>query len=346
MLIAILANFFLFLINFFTTFKKFIKMKHFMLPFAGLLFLCYSCTNEAPYTEASSDEMTEIRAMADDSCGYAGLIQKKISSCDSLRYYYIQLPESYDHTVSYPLLLVFHGKGSGLKNKACVWKERIGDWVDEHKFIAVYGRSYNDNHWYVDDACLTAVDEICYVETILNEMKASHNIIEEKIYAMGTSNGAGLCYSLVREMDDFAAIATFAAYKWEGYSFASVPKIPLMQIHGTEDGTIPYTGGTLFCLNFDNAYAACGDWALHNNCLSPLEPTLFEIGSYDINRSSWCSKKVSPVDGPTCKKCKKEVLHYKLNGIPHTIYDSISMIPGYKELINDHLFSFFKRHKL
>lgn len=63
-------------------------------------------------------------------------------------------------------------------------------------------------------------------------MKASHNIIEEKIYAMGTSNGAGLCYSLVREMDDFAAIATFAAYKWEGYSFASVPKIPLMQIHG------------------------------------------------------------------------------------------------------------------
>ena len=321
-------------------------MKHFIFPLAGLVLLFHSCSDPDYFINNADPISTETRTVFDDSCGYTGLIQKKITSCDSLRYYYIQLPESYDSSVSYPLLLVFHGKGSGNKNKACVWKERIGDWIDEKKYIAVYGRSYEDYHWYVEDACLSAVDEICYVQTILNEMKSTYNIKNDRIYAMGTSNGGGLCYSLVKEMDDFAAIATFAAYKWEDYDISSAPKIPLMQIHGTDDHTIPYDGGILFCLNFENAYTSCEAWAEHNTCLLPVVPSSYATGGYVIQIASWCSKKYVALDNPTCKKCKKEVLHYKLKDIGHTIYDEISAIPGYREYINDELFDFFKRNKL
>ena len=318
-----------------------------MLLLASLIFFCYSCTDEFQISEISPNEITEIRAMADDSCGYAGLIQKTITTCeDSLRNFYIQLPTPYDPTVSYPLLLVFHGKGSGNKNKACVWKERIGEWIDEHKYIAVYGRSYKDLHWYVEDACLTPVDEMCYIETILEEMKATYNIKEDKIYAMGTSNGGGLCYSIVKEMDDFAAIATFAAYKWEEYAIETAPKIPLMQVHGSTDNTIPYGGGTLFCLDFENAHLSCQQWASHNGCLLPPVEESVTISGKTIDITSWCSKKIVPVVAPPCKKCKKEVLHYKLNGIGHTIYDEIAMYPLYKDYINDRLFSFFNRNKL
>ncbi len=322
-------------------------MNHFILTLAGLVLLCYSCTNEFPHTQILATDITETRAATDDSCGYAGLIQKIITTCeDSLRNYYIQLPDTYDPTISYPLLLVFHGKGSGMKNKACVWKERIGAWIDENKYIVVYGRSYKDLHWFVNDACLSEVDEICYVEKILEEMKSEYNIKENRIYAMGTSNGGGLCYSLVEDMDDFAAIATFAAYKWEDYSITSAPKIPLMQVHGSEDHTIPYLGGILFCLNFENAYLSCQQWADHNGCILPPVSESVAISGKTIDITAWCSKKIIPLVVSPCKKCKKEVVHYKLNDIGHTIYDEISMYPEYKEYINNRLFGFFKRNSL
>ncbi|MGB4839686.1 MAG: hypothetical protein WBP08_11880 [Saprospiraceae bacterium] len=322
-------------------------MKYSYLLLASLLLSFFSCSTDLTKTDDTNYLNTETRAMTDDSCGYAGLIQKVITTCEALnRYYYIQLPDDYNPAQSYPLLLVFHGKGSGTKNKACAWKERIGDWINENKYIAVYGRSYKDLHWYVEGACLPVVDEVCYIEKIISEMKTDYNIYENRIYAMGTSNGGGLCYSLISQMDDFAAIATFAAYKWGDYSFTEVPKISLMQVHGTEDGTIPYGGGTLFCLNFENAYTSCAEWAEHNNCTVPVSGESTVVAGNEINIATWCSKKISPLDPAICKKCKKEVIHYKLNGIGHTIYEQISEYPEYKEYINDQLFSFFKRNRL
>lgn len=308
--------------------------------------LFYSCSdNEYPIIREYS-QPTETRAIYDDSCGYAGLVQKQFNTCGITRYYYIQTPDAFEPTASYPLLLVFHGKGSGNKNKACVWKERIGDWINEKNYIAVYCRSYDDFHWYIEDACLSEVDEICYVQTIINNMKSNYNIIDNKIYAMGTSNGGALCQDLVREMDDFAAIASFAAYKWESYDFGTVPKIPLMQVHGSEDNTIPYSGGDIFCLEFENAFVACHDWSVHNGCLKPPATPSVTISGNTIDLAAWCSKKyIHLSDTLGCRKCRKEVVHYRLNGIGHTIYDDISDIPGYREYINDELFAFFHRNK-
>jgi len=321
-------------------------MKHVMYPLAGLILSLCSCSQDFQIASEINQITTENRSIMNDSCGTEGLIQMTFGSCGVERKYYIDLPETYDPLQNYPLLLVFHGKGSGGSNKACQWKTRIGDWVDDNKYIAVYGRAYEDKHWYVDDACLSTVNDVCYVETILDSMKSLYNIDENRIYAMGTSNGAGLCYSLLKTMDDFAAIATFAAYSWEDYNIDSTTKTSLMQVHGTWDGTIPYAGGTLFCLDFINAFGSCQAWADYVGCTIPLVGETETIAGKTIDIGRWCSKKYSPLNPAICKKCKKEVVHYKLNGIGHTIYGEISVIPEYLEYINDQLFAFLKRNKL
>ncbi|MBL7821935.1 MAG: hypothetical protein JNK69_00890 [Saprospiraceae bacterium] len=321
------------------------KLLAYMFSFNLLLFT--ACNKENISNDIfNQDKPISALATAADNCATDGLIEKTITACGVERKFYIQLPVGFHPDSTYPLVFAFHGKGSGHKNKACAWKERIGEWVDENKFIGVYGRAYLDSFWYVHGACLEEIDDICYVENIKTNMESFYHIDASRIYAMGTSNGGGLTLDLSTQVNWLAAITTLAAYPWEVYPLDEVPVLPYFQIHGSLDGTIPYHGGTLFCLDFVDAYEACQDWATHNLCTATGIGTSFLIDTYVINKTSWCSPPVTPVLPVTCKKCKKETLHYELEGIGHTIYDQIAPIPGYKERINDDIFKFFKRHRL
>lgn len=318
-------------------------MKFFKVLFLCLLTFTFSCNDDILMSDLYQG-LSE-RSMPDD-CSAEGLIEKEIPVCGLERYFYIDLPEGYSPDSTYPLLLVFHGNGGGKTNKACAWKVRIGTWLDENKFIGVYGRAYDDDYWYVEGADLDPIPDSCYVAKILESMKTYYPIDEDRIYAMGTSNGGGFCYDILRRFEDFAAIATFAAYKWGSYEFDGVPKIPLMQVHGSEDGTILYTGGEAFGLDFMNAYESCQEWATHNGCLKSPVASVYTSGGTFINRWKWCPVNTFFVPGFDCKKCRKEVVHYKLNGIGHNIYGQISAIPELKEHLNDELFSFFRKHSL
>lgn len=308
-----------------------------------IVLLVYSCQkNEETITSTNLNQTLSTRA---DDCSTDGLIEKTFTDCGLTRKFYIQLPSGFNEDSTYPLLFAFHGRGSGMSNKACAWKDRIGDWIDEHKFIAVYGRAVGDSSWYIEDACLSYIDELCYINTIKTKMEYFYNINPQRIYAMGSSNGGALCMYAASNVDWLAAITCLAAYPWESYELSEVPSLPLFQIHGSLDGTIPYEGGTLECLEFDNCYSRCSLWAIHNNCLASPVNTSFTISGNTVNKSNWCNPKIGLI--PTCKKCaRKEVLHYKLMGIGHTIYSQIAGIPGYKERINDDIFAFFLRHKL
>ena len=75
--------------------------------------------------------------------------------------------------------------------------ERKNRCVDRwNRFIAVYGRAYNDMTWFIDSTCLENVDEECYVQNIRNQMTSLYKIDTQHIYWMGTSNGGGLCLDL------------------------------------------------------------------------------------------------------------------------------------------------------
>lgn len=306
------------------------------------IFLLASCQKE--HEELSNAVRTQQLVASGDNCATEGLIEKVFNDCGVIRKYYIQLPVGFNPDSTYPLLMAFHGKGSGVKNKACAWKERIGAWIDENRFIAVYGRAYNDMTWFIDSTCLENVDEECYVQNIRNQMTTLYKIDTQHIYWMGTSNGGGLCIDLSRKIHWVSAITSIACYPWNELHMEDIPQLPLFQIHGALDGTINYDGVEFNCLDFVNADSACQQWAVHNGCLiAPLCSSAI-IDGHVLNRSSWCGPKPALFAG--CLRCilRKEVLHYRLEGIGHQVYEEIGIIPGYKERLNDDIFNFFKRH--
>ena len=56
------------------------------------------------------------------------------------------------------------------------------------------------------------------------------------------------------------------------------------------------------------------------------------IDGHVLNRSSWCGPKPALFAGwSSLHSFRKEVLHYRLEGIGHQVYEEIGIIPGYKE---------------
>ena len=302
-----------------------------------LLSSCHKDNIVPPGRDLSKNPL-ESRAI--DGC--EGLIEKNITACGLSRYFYIDLPTGFHPDSVYPLVFAFHGRGNGLTNKACVWSERIGAWKDEFRSIAVYPRAYHDEHWYVGgDMDADPVPDICFVQPIKDQTTSHYLIDMNRIYAMGTSNGGGLCYWLAANVSWLSAIAPIAAYQWNGYDLEGPPTLPVIQTHGTADYTIPYSGGSgPFGLEFPGAFTADSTWAkVNNGCLATqLTNDLIVMGT-PITKYSWC-----PVicGGGFCISKRKTTVHLKLHGIGHTVYDLIS--PDVKEYMNNQIFYFFKQH--
>lgn len=314
-----------------------------LIAFYAIATLCLSTSCMKDHFETNSMNLSDDPLESRSAGACDGLIEKNITACGLSRYYYIDLPVEYDPDSTYPLLFAFHGKGSGFKNKACVWSERIGAWIDENRYIAVYPRAYNDSYWYVgSEMDADPVPDLCFVQKIKNQMESHYRIDTNKIYAMGTSNGGGLCYAIAANVSWLAAIAPVAAYQWEGYDLAEPPVLPVFQIHGTVDYTIPYYGGSgPFGLEFSGAFHADSTWAKDNNdCPAPYLINETIITGTPISRYSWCP--VICGGGGMCINKRKTVVHLKLEGIGHTVYDLIT--PEVKEYMNDQIFNFLIHH--
>ncbi|MBK8403183.1 MAG: hypothetical protein IPL25_03560 [Saprospiraceae bacterium] len=260
------------------------------------LLLFTACNKENISNEIfNQDKPINALATAADNCATDGLIENNhYLWCGKKILYSVTCRVSSDST--YPLVFAFHGKGSGHKNKACAWKERIGEWVDENKFIGVYGRAYLDSFWYV------------------HGVACSH-------YDAGSISVGSIS---IRRSSSPALLPDSWVVGW--------------------NHSIPWRN--IILLRFCGCLRSMPDWATHNLCTTTGIGTSFLIDTYVINKTSWCSPPVMPVLPVSCKKCKKETIHYQLEGIGHTIYDQIAPIPGYKERINDDIFKFFKRHRL
>src|SRR5207245_1696989 len=87
-----------------------------------------------------------------------------------------------------------------------------------------------------------------------------------RVYVFGHSNGGFMAFRLACDHgDQIAAIASFAGEMWKDPSKckggAPVP-VPVLQIQGTADGTVDYTGTA----SYPGAVATVSDWAKFDKC--------------------------------------------------------------------------------
>lgn len=174
------------------------------------------------------------------------------------RHYDYYVPAGLDSSKP-ALLFLLHGGGSepadltgesGFKAPYKVWMEI----ADSEKFIVVYPEgslnSAGDLGWNdcrADATTNPSLNDVDFIETLIDFFISTSNIDAERIYVSGTSNGGHMAIRLAFELaHKIAAIApVVAALPAVPVAGCAVPEQPLsvLFMNGTDDPLLPFMGG-------------------------------------------------------------------------------------------------------
>jgi len=139
-----------------------------------------------------------------------------------------------------PLVLMFHGAGSN--GAATESSTGITAAANRHSFIAVYPNA-NGKYWNLGGGGATGEDDVNFVSALLDRLDSTLCVNDDRIYATGGSNGGGFVARIGCELSDrIAAIAPVAGLYGRQPSCKPFRPIPVLEIHGTADQTVPYNG--------------------------------------------------------------------------------------------------------
>ncbi|PVH74779.1 carbohydrate esterase family 1 protein [Cadophora sp. DSE1049] len=175
------------------------------------------------------------------------------------RTYLIHIPSNYDVNTAVPLIFSFHGRTKNSSEQEDLSQFSNEEWNPDG--IAVYPQGI-DNQWQGDPAS-KGIDDIGFVSDMIAHFTDRYCIDTSRIYTAGKSNGGGFTNVLACDPNLSKQIAAFApvssAFYVPGSSSSScspqlaqsitIPcnpgrnPLPILEIHGSADNTIPYAGG-------------------------------------------------------------------------------------------------------
>lgn len=196
------------------------------------------------------------------------------------RDYTLYIPASYTGNEAVPLVLNFHGYTSNANAQMA-----YGDFrpiADTANFIIVHpqGLMYNGNtHWNVGGWIIgSPADDVGFTSALIDSLAAHYNIDLNRVYSTGMSNGGYMSFLLACQLSDkIAAIASVTGSMTPETFNDCNPQhpMPILQIHGTADGTVPYTGAI-----WTKPISEVMDyWVQFDHCDSSADTTAFP----DIN---------------------------------------------------------------
>ena len=208
----------------------------------------------------SSDEF-EKDDFDKDGQSYDGPIET-ITFNGIVRQYIIHTPQGYDGTSKLPLLLNFHGFGGQAGDYMSY--TNMSSIADSENFILVYPQGTNldgYSHWNADlngDDNKSDVDDLGFIEALVNKLYSENLIDLKRVYAVGYSNGGMMSYALACYKSNLiAAIGSVSGYMIQKECTPSHP-IPLIKLHGTTDY---YDGGA----DYNSVESVLDFWINFNN---------------------------------------------------------------------------------
>ncbi|MCI1265749.1 MAG: hypothetical protein LKG19_04170 [Saprospiraceae bacterium] len=208
-------------------------------------------------------------------------ITKTIIHDSITRDYKIYIPKIYNPNTLTPLVFNLHGYASNN-----VQQEFYGDFrpiADTANFIIVHPNGTKDplgNQFWNVGFFPSSINDVGFIEALIDTISLLYSVDPTRIYSTGMSNGGFMSHELACQSTRFAAIASVAGSMTKLRNFQCRPSklIPILQIHGTADSTVPYLGTVSF-LPIDTLIKF---WATQLSCES--KPN--EINSFpDINRN-------------------------------------------------------------
>jgi len=228
------------------------------------------------------------------------------------RDYILYIPASYAGNAEVPLVFNFHGYGSNANEQ--MWYGDFRSIADTAGFLVVHpeGTLFNGiTHWNVGGWTVgSTVDDVGFTAALIDSLAADYTIDASRIYSTGMSNGGFMSFLLACQLSEkIAAIGSVTGSMTPETYNNSNPQhpTPILQMHGTSDGTVPYNG-TAWSKSIDEVLQY---WMGYNNCNTA--PTITSLPDIDPNDGSTVEHVVYS-DGDN----GVNVEHYKITGGGHT----------------------------
>lgn len=184
----------------------------------------------------------------------------QIESSGVQREFLLHIPETYQHGVSIPLVLNFHGAGSDMERY--VASTEMNEKADDAGFIAIHPQAFGNPFasWFIGTNEMTMVDTV-FTRDLVEFLQIELSVDNDRIFTAGFSNGGALVNQLGCQLTDVVvAIAPISADVT--FTEECSPGLPISVaiIHGVNDPAAPYTREN------GNVVGRASAWAAQNGC--------------------------------------------------------------------------------
>lgn len=203
-----------------------------------------------------------------------------------VRTYRLYIPAKYKAGNNVPLVINLHGYGSN-----SIQQEFYGDFrhiADTANFIIALPNGSLDSLNKQFFNCLfdntSKVDDVGFISSLIDTLSSKYSIDKNAIYATGMSNGGFMSYELACGLSNrIAAIASVAGVELFTHYNVCKPEhpMPVLHIHGTNDGTVPYNGK----FNWVPVETLVNSWVNFNKCTQT--PVVTDVP--DISKTDGCT---------------------------------------------------------
>lgn len=209
------------------------------------------------------------------------------------RYYQFYVPAKYNSSQAVPLVFNLHGLSSNSTEQ--MYYGNFMPIADTANFIIVApdGTFISGSQFWNVGIGSSDIDDVGFISSLIDSLSLVYNIDPNRIFSTGMSNGGFMSYYLACHSNRFTAIASVTGTM----TVADFPNctptapVPVMEIHGTTDNTVPYGGSAIFKAIED----VVNYWVGINKCNSV--PAISDVP--DINTSDGATAKHYVYSGGT-----------------------------------------------
>jgi polyhydroxybutyrate depolymerase len=148
--------------------------------------------------------------------------------------------------------------------------------ADEKGILTVYPSGTKDSNgfvfWNATPACCnfesSTVDDEQYLIDIIDAASRDYSVDPARVFIVGHSNGGFMAHRMAcNQSDRIAAIVSLAGATYSNpKSCRPTSPVSVLQIHGSSDSVITYTGGYLFSSAYPSARKTIDLWGKKNEC--------------------------------------------------------------------------------
>ena len=164
------------------------------------------------------------------------------------RNYRLYVPAIYTGATARPLILNLHGYTSSASAQQLY--SNFMPIADTANFLMVYpnGTLLSGQPFWNAGISGALVNDIAFLSALIDSLDLTYNINLNRVYSTGMSNGGFMSHTLACELSNrITAIASVTGGIFStqyGSNCHPMRPVPVMQIHGTADATVPYAGNT------------------------------------------------------------------------------------------------------